>query len=91
LSAVQTFYSFSGEAEKHKKAGTDFLFIKTRADVFLSAYEKENLSADEKSKAIEEQAAILAEFKKVSEDSPIRSQEAYDEVNRRRKSRASAG
>ncbi len=84
LSAVQSFSGFSELAEKHKKAGNDFLFIKRRSDVFLSAYTRDNLSDAEKKKANEEQAAILEQFRIVSEASPIRSQAAYDVINRRR-------
>ena len=83
LSAIQTFRGFSQLAEKHRKAGADFYSIMRKADVFLSNYGNENLSGDEKSKANEEQSAILAQFEKASEDAPIRSSATYDKVNRR--------
>ena len=83
LSAVQSFSGFSELAEKHKKAGNEFLFIQRRADVFLSTYTEAALSDRDKSKANEEQAAILEQFRFVSEASPIRSQAAYEVVNRR--------
>lgn len=88
LSALQNFYGYSDLAEKHKKAGSDFLFIKKRAEVFLSTYGKWNFSDAQISKANEEQAAILELFTKVSEDSPIRTAAAYDEIIRRLKRRS---
>jgi hypothetical protein len=51
-------------------------------------YNNRDLTQDEKDKANEEQAAILAQFEKVSQDAPIRRDEDYNAIERRRQKRA---
>jgi hypothetical protein len=84
LSAAQTFAGYETLAEKHKKAGIDFLSVRRRAAVFRQMYENIELTADEKAKAIAEQAAIVSEFDKISMDAPIRTKADYEAVEHQR-------
>ena len=81
LAAVQTFFRFSEQAEKHKAAGANYGTLRRQFDVFLLRYAQDDSSP--RNQALLELQALAERLGQLAKDSPDLSDRLYDDAMRR--------